>query len=196
MKKLLMLFLGALTIAPLADAAILGVRNGTKKKMLVMGVGSDYNFNSLNAIPVDPGAEAILGGTPDITGPVRFIFAEDLTKPQYNVFETYMGNNNDPAFKALTNEADRAKFIREKATGYGAGYKDQTFTVWGSQAKYITISLSDSKTYRDTTNAIKPLPVVQQTYPQDAWWQNRPVQPMKVKTATAPAPGSGEIAEW
>lgn len=197
MKKMLVsLFLGALAMAPALDAAILGVRNRTGKPITVVVIGSDNNFNSLNATKVAPGAEGIFGGTPNISGPMRFAFVEDLSKAKYNIFETYMGNGNDPEFAKLKTQAEKDQFMREKATGYGRGYNNQTFTVWGLEAKYVTVSLSEDKYYTDANGTRQKLPIVMQTYPQDAWWQNRPWQPMKVKTVKAATPESGDQAEW
>lgn len=196
MKKLLGLSLSLLTIAPAMDAAILGVRNGFKEPIIAVVIGSDNNFNSLNATRIEPGAEGIFGGTPNITGPLRFAFVKDLNKPTYNIFETYMGNGNDPDYASLKTQVDKDKFMREKATGYGRGYNDQTFTVWGLQAHYVTVAPSDDKYYTAADGSRQKLPKVMQTYPQDAWWQNRPWQPMKVKTVKAAAPESGQEAEW
>ncbi len=217
MKKLLSALLAALTFAPMAQAAVLGVRDNTGKAMRVVVVGSDNNFNSRNAQTVNNGAEGIFGGTPNVSGPMRFAFVDDLSKNTYNVFETYMGNMSDSEYaNPLEKKADgslkfssytgmsldnaRNFFMRNKATGWcndpGWSGNPQTFPVSGSYCNYIKVFLSDSEFYIDTEGKKQRLPYVQMTWPLATWWQPRPVQPMRVKSVKAVVEGAGESAAW
>jgi hypothetical protein len=209
MKKLLALSLSLLAVAPAVNATILGVRNGFPKPIYIVVVGSDYTSSSAKAARVEPGAEAIVGTAGSITGPLQFAFADDVEAAAkraaagkdstYNVFETYMSSGSDPEYAALKTDAERNKFTREKAAGYGPGYGDQTFPVPWLLCHYVTLMPSSNLYYRATDGSVKLLPMVWQTYPRDQLWQNRATNPMRVKIVKAVVTESDKTsgkAEW